>query len=299
MGMREKELRLALICYGGVSLAIYMHGVTREAWHLVRASRGFHNGSPHADGSQGIYRQLMEEIERETGVRMRVLNDIIAGSSAGGINGIFLAQAIATGQSLEPLTDLWLQTADVDRLVDPDARPLSRFSKFWATPIAWALLRRKKGTIERTVSRDARDEVAMKLSRFVRARWFKPPFGGLQLSGLLYDALATMAETKADGPLLPPGQPLDLFVTVTDFYGHDEILRLNSPPRVVETEHRLTISFSTRSDRAPTNWPPSPNYCLQRARLQAFPARFRPLLSASWISLLKRAVPHGIAARHF
>jgi hypothetical protein len=24
--MKEKELRLALVCYGGVSLALYMHG---------------------------------------------------------------------------------------------------------------------------------------------------------------------------------------------------------------------------------------------------------------------------------
>jgi hypothetical protein len=28
--MREKELRLALVCYGGVSLAVYMHGVSKE-----------------------------------------------------------------------------------------------------------------------------------------------------------------------------------------------------------------------------------------------------------------------------
>jgi len=25
-----RELRLALVCYGGVSLAIYMHGITKE-----------------------------------------------------------------------------------------------------------------------------------------------------------------------------------------------------------------------------------------------------------------------------
>jgi hypothetical protein len=46
--MREKELRLALICYGGVSLAVYMHGITREIWHLVRASRAFLEGHPAA-----------------------------------------------------------------------------------------------------------------------------------------------------------------------------------------------------------------------------------------------------------
>jgi hypothetical protein len=34
----EKQLRLGLVCYGGVSLAIYMHGITREIHKIVRAS---------------------------------------------------------------------------------------------------------------------------------------------------------------------------------------------------------------------------------------------------------------------
>ena len=36
-----RELRLTLVCYGGVSLAIYMHGVTRELHKLVRASAAY------------------------------------------------------------------------------------------------------------------------------------------------------------------------------------------------------------------------------------------------------------------
>ncbi len=32
-----KELRLGLVCYGGVSLAIYMHGMTKEIQRAVRA----------------------------------------------------------------------------------------------------------------------------------------------------------------------------------------------------------------------------------------------------------------------
>ena len=36
-----RELRLALVCYGGVSLAIYMHGITKELEKLVRASARF------------------------------------------------------------------------------------------------------------------------------------------------------------------------------------------------------------------------------------------------------------------
>ena len=49
--MREKELRLALVCYGGISLAVYMHGITKEIWRLARASQAYHEGSPPADGS--------------------------------------------------------------------------------------------------------------------------------------------------------------------------------------------------------------------------------------------------------
>ena len=281
--MREKELRLALICYGGVSLAIYMHGVTREIWHILRASRSFHDGTSPGAGSEAVYHDMMADIARSSGTKLRVLADIVAGSSAGGINGIFLSQAIVTGQSLEPLTDMWLEKGDVDTLLDPDARPLSRFSKFWATPIAWAILRRKGGAVERTVSEEVRDEVASKLSRFVRARWFAPPFGGRVLSTLLFDALDAMAASPTGPKLLPTGQPLDLFVTVTDFNGHDQILRLNSPPQVTESEHRITIDFSTRgrSDLADL-----PELVFAARATASFPGAFPPFSARELDKLL-------------
>lgn len=307
--MREKELRLALICYGGVSLAVYMHGVTLEIWHLVRASRNFHDNIERADGSQGIYRDLIEEIFKKTNTKMRVLNDIIAGSSAGGINGVFLAQAIATGQSLEPLTDLWLEKADVEILLDPDARPLSRFTKFWAVPIAWAILRRKGGAVARSVAKETQDEVATKLSRFVRARWFAPPFGGKVLSTLLFDALEAMAKSQIGPTLLPDNQPLDLFVTVTDFKGHEQILRLNSPPIVSETEHRITISFSTRG-RNNGELAEIPSLVFAARATSSFPGAFPPFSvreldklvmsrESEWDgrdSFLKRIFPQQFAA---
>ncbi len=34
-----KQLRLGLVCYGGVSLAIYMHRQTKELYKLVRGRR--------------------------------------------------------------------------------------------------------------------------------------------------------------------------------------------------------------------------------------------------------------------
>ena len=246
--MREKELRLALVCYGGISLAVYMHGITMEIWRLARASRAFHAGDAPEDGSQGVYRKLLETIEAKAGLRLRVLVDIVAGASAGGINGVFLGHAIATGRSLDPLTDMWLESADADTLTDPDARPFSRASKFWAVPIAWMASGRPGGTVERTVDPVARGEVRAKLSRFVRARWFAPPFSGEGFCRLMLTALDAMAAAPAGPPLLPDGQPLDLYVTVTDFLGHPERLAIHSPGEVQETEHRLTIAFSDRGE---------------------------------------------------
>lgn len=283
--MREKELRLALICYGGVSLAIYMHGVTREIWHILRASRAFHDGALPKRKSEAVYHDLLTEMSRVSGVKLRVLTDIIAGSSAGGINGIFLSQAIVTGQSLEPLTDMWLEMADVDILLDPDARPLSRFSKFWATPIAWMILRRRGGAVERTVAKEAQEEVAAKLSRFVRARWFAPPFGGNVFSKLLLDALNAMAASETELQLLPSNQPLDLFVTVTDFNGHDQVLRLNSPEVVTESEHRITVDFSTRGR---TGLADIPELIFAARATASFPGAFPPFSVRELDRLLER-----------
>ena len=241
--MREKELRLALVCYGGISLAVYMHGITKEVWHLARASRAFHDGAAATSPSQAIYVDLLKDIEAQSGLKLRVMADIIAGASAGGINGIFLSQAIATGQSLDPLTDLWLDGADVDKLIDPKARMASRFSKIWATPLVWAFSNRQGSDWDDDLDPETRDELHDKLTRFIRSRWFEPPFGGEVFSRLLLKAFDAMASLPVGPRLLPDEQPLDLFVTVTDFRGHPEKLRLNSPPEITETEHRLTFSF--------------------------------------------------------
>lgn len=248
--MREKELRLALVCYGGVSLAVYMHGITKELWRLARASRAFHDGDPPGSGTEAVYRDLLARIEADPGLKLRVLIDVIAGASAGGLNGVFLGHAISTGQSLEPLTQLWLDRADVEVLLDPDARPLRWFSKLWALPFAWMLARRRGGTVERTVSAETRAEVRRKLSGFVRARWFHPPFGGATFTNLILDAFDAMAEGPAGPPLLPDRQPLDVSVTVTDFHGYNQRLRLHSPAMAEEREHRLTIGFTDRGLRA-------------------------------------------------
>lgn len=283
--MREKELRLALVCYGGISLAVYMHGITKEVWRLAAASRAFHDGDAMLHSSAAVYRALMTRMAAAHGVRLRVFADIVAGASAGGINGIFLARALTTGQSLDPLTEMWLERADVDALLDPDARPLSRATKFWATPLVWLAMKRRGNAIDRTVSAEAQDEVRMKVSRFIRARWFAPPFGGQTFSQLLYDAFAAM-DAGPVGPVLIPGeQPFDLFVSVTDFAGHRRPLVLHTPSMVEEREHRLTLAF--RKDGAPGEQLDDVPALAAAARATAsFPGAFPPFTLAETDAVL-------------
>ncbi|WP_369025244.1 patatin-like protein [Qipengyuania sp. RANM35] len=276
--MRQKELRIALICYGGVSLAVYMHGVTRELWQLARASRDFHTHDAPRSGVDAVYRRLLERIEEDQGLRIRILPDIMSGASAGGINAVFLAQAIHSGQSLEPLTNLWLEVADVDQLVDPDAKPAWRLSKIWAQPFANWMLSRPGSDIANTVAPETRAEVEHKVSHLIRGRWFEPPFSGLGFSKLLEKAFSAMAETRSEAPLLPPGHPLDLYVTTTDYHGYLELLRLNSPPVVEDTEHRMPITFRARSPLHGGESLANPLELVFAARATAsFPGAFPPL----------------------
>src|SRR6266545_4489910 len=95
--LREKELRIALVCFGGVSLAVYMHGVSKEVLKLVRASSALHaiadrRQRPHAlffdhkdradpeYDTEAVYFDLLREIGRS--LELRVVVDIIAGASA-------------------------------------------------------------------------------------------------------------------------------------------------------------------------------------------------------------------------
>ncbi|EZP85006.1 Patatin-related protein precursor [Novosphingobium resinovorum] len=278
--MQQKELRIALVCYGGVSLAVYMHGVTKELWKALQASRAAWANAADDEAPQGsaaVYLDLLRRLETAGNLRLRILTDIVAGASAGGINSIFLAQAINSGQSLEPLTDLWLDTADVDVLLDPEAKPWSKAAKFWATPLVTYLLHRPGNAVSESVAPETRAEVREKLSRLVRSRWFEPPFGGIGFSRLLHRALTAMSKVPAGRPLLPAGHPLDLFVTATDFKGHLETLRLHSPQMVLESEHRLTFSFRAKVGTQGAALAPIPELVMAARASASFPGAFPPL----------------------
>ena len=255
--VKEKELRFALVCYGGVSLAVYMHGVTKEILKLVRASRDYHafantNDPDHghsepvpqrgdAVDSEKAYFVLLREIGKT--LDMRIVVDIIAGASAGGINGVILARALAHDLKIDPLRDFWLKHSDVLELM-PEHVKAGPWRKWYFRPFVWWFLWRYRKDF------GGNREMRRNVSMFLRSRWFKPPFDGYNLTKVLFDGFSAMGDPAQFGSsLVPAGLPLDLFVTVTDFYGYVTDTPIHDPPIVHDREHRQNLKFSYR------HWP--------------------------------------------
>jgi patatin-related protein len=253
--LREKELRIALVCFGGVSLAVYMHGVSKEVLKLVRASSALHGISDRSQRAQAaffdrfdaadpeydteqVYFELLRDIGRD--IELRVIVDIIAGASAGGINGAMLARALSRDLPMEAMRNLWLDNADVSVLLAPDTRA-GAWSKWFLKPLLWGAA--KTGMIGAV--RDL--EVREKLSLLVRSRWFRPPLSGRIMAGLMYDAVTSMgAPRQPAASLLPSGHTLDLFVTLTDYHGYHQLVQIHDPPLIHELEHHHVLRFSYR-----------------------------------------------------
>ncbi len=292
--MRGKELRLALVCYGGVSLAVYMHGVSKEILKLVRASADHQAGTEAGErgansdytDTEAVYLDLLRQVGRQ--LDLHVVVDVIAGASAGGINGILLARALALDLAFDPLRTMWLDKADVTELLAPERRA-STWSKWILRPVLrWGLSRKKMTHLAPNV------EMREKLSLFIRSRWFRPPFGGPALCDILYDGMTAMDSGRhRRTSLTPSGQWLDLFVTLTDFFGFSQPIPLHDPNLITETEHRHTLQFRHRyfsSENMSTDFDTSdlPALVFAARATASFPGAFPPARIAEVDRLVER-----------
>lgn len=118
----RKEIRFAVVMYGGVSLAIYINGVAQELLRMVKGTapdgesdnvaRDLGTGEKPC-GTEAVYRKLSyliddpkirEELKKQLvadkkavanwqpdgDITVRFMVDVLAGTSAGGINSIYL-----------------------------------------------------------------------------------------------------------------------------------------------------------------------------------------------------------------
>jgi patatin-related protein len=114
---RSRETRLGIVMYGGVSLAVYENGVAQELFRAVRSD------APIGDlrsATPTIYRLVKAIADTE------IFVDIVSGTSAGGINGVMLAYALANAKDFTQAASLWLEKGDFLALLrKPDEEDVS------------------------------------------------------------------------------------------------------------------------------------------------------------------------------
>jgi patatin-related protein len=137
----SQDIRFAVVMYGGVSLACYINGVSQELFNIVRATaedpgnRRCGLAEQELSGTQKVYRKLGQLLHRgerpptsstavqpQDDIRTRFRIDILSGTSAGGINAIFLAKGLANDQKIDQLKQLWIEEGDISTLLN-DNRP--------------------------------------------------------------------------------------------------------------------------------------------------------------------------------
>ena len=241
-----RELRLGIVLYGGVSLAIYMAGITEELHALLRASRDRSSSTPspvkapNPAPTSAIYRDLLDELAKET-VDLRVVVDTIAGSSAGGLNGAVLGRAIATGGGVRHMNGFWIDKADIANLKDD---PEEGAGWLYRT-LGRLILNRFIGNLPPQISHGW---LIDHLAAFLKGGdGTRTPLDGRKFIRLIGEALNGIGRSTAH--LLPDGQRLDLFLTRSDLHGWPRFLPIDAglhDGRQQERRFPHVMRFETR-----------------------------------------------------
>ncbi|MEO1191070.1 MAG: patatin-like protein [Pseudomonadota bacterium] len=274
-----KELRIGLVLYGGVSLAVYMNGIVTEVWRAVQASKAGKDPGPLSP-TAGIYHAFLQDLEQTEGLAaLRIVVDAIAGSSAGGLNGAVLAKALAEGGDASVLSNVWLETADIGKVKAPARKPMPWALRQMANVISiigpLTGLRQMTESIPSIGWPWARDQAfGLTISKNGR----ETPLDGDYFARMIAKTFDDMGE-EAAAVLLPTRASLDLFLTGTDFCGWPRHLPVSPqfhPEPLYERSHATWSHFR----RAPGGQGLNDNFGLTYAarRTASFPGAFAPIV---------------------
>jgi patatin-related protein len=268
----KTELRLALVCYGGVSLAVYMHGITKELHKLIWAARAFDNDPDHNPfpdrHTEHVY---FEALRSMAGPKLSVSIDIIGGTSAGGINGIALGKALACNVDMEPLKDVWLNKGDIRQLLrGPSKMPLGL-------------------------------QVGLTIGlQLLTAFGNSSPLKGEYMSMLLFNALKSMQDRKLPfvESLLPAGETaaLELYIPTTDLAGFEVLVASGAGGASNrDRDFRQVMVFRQDASGKDTLEEFGDSHTADLAfagrASSSFPGAFAPVSPASFITEVKKMLP--------
>ena len=280
----EREIRFAVVIYGGVSLAIYINGIIQE---MLRMARSTALPVEKLSPLELVYRELAccvgvgipaaEDLEARGELdesldvqdspapqpRTRFVVDILSGTSAGGINAIYCAKALACGQSLDQLARLWVDVADISKLLND------------------------RGSVEPPLQFETPPKALL------NGKWMY-----LKLLNALDGMDAKGA--RQDGPIV---DDLDVFLTATDLDGLPLPLALPHQ-NVDERRHRNVFHFVRRPDDALRRDPSGPRerddftpdnnpfFAFAARCTSAFPFAFEPMALCDIFPIIQNLDPH-------
>ena len=249
----EQEIRFAVVLYGGVSLAIYMNGVAQELLRMVRGTAPLPDDIT-LEGSERVYREIGQILGSDgpsSGsvdpddtdkhpIRSRFVVDIISGTSAGGINGVALAKALALQcPNLDNLRETWMTEAQLDLLLNDKE---SDFAKYPRRKNMASLLNSER------------------------------------MFGLILRTLSSMNKDASIEHDVKLADKLDLFVTATDLMGEEVPIQLTNQ-EITERVHKAVFHFEYPSPDGTNQFDSDHDPMLAFAArcTSSFPVAFEPM----------------------
>ena len=205
--------------------------------------------------------QANKNLAENKPIPTRFIVDILSGTSAGGINGIFLGKALANGQDISGLENLWIEEGDMRTLINDKQSVKGGPLKLQDPPAS--LLNSQRMYLE------------------------------------LLKAFDQMEKTGS-ATLTPFVDELDLFVTATDLSGVTLPIRL-SDGVVYERRHRNVLHFvysnkdasAEAKDRNDFEEKFNPFLAYAARCTSAFPAAFEPMCLCDTDAILDRYLPYA------
>ena len=186
---------------------------------LLAECRALAGEAENSKSSKALVERLEEIVnEHERPINVRFIVDILSGTSAGGINAIYLAKALANEQNIDKLKRLWITEGDIGVLIN-DKRSVSGLNLDNQEPPQSLLNSRR-----------------MYLKLLEALNGMEPP-------------QKKVSDESKNGSNSPYVDEIDLFITTTDIAGMPVQIRL-SDTVVYERRHRNVFHFKYASTEA-------------------------------------------------